>query len=230
MFSALSAVKNPPDPLLWLLQSNDTGYPSGGYAHSYGLEELVRVGVVKDPESLERFLMKQVVPQLLLFELPFFRKAHEAASAGDSETLQEFDAELDAWRIAPELRDASRRVGSQRLSLLCELDDSEFISNFRKTNPRAHHLVVTAIELRNVPVKDAARAFAFQAVVAGTAASMKLMRIGQIACQTILNRVLIALGSEVDASLENEIYGFFNPLLEIASLKHATSHERLFIS
>ena len=218
------------DPLLWLLQSNDTGYPSGGYAHSYGLEELVRVGVVKDPESLERFLKKQVVPQLLRFELPFFKKAHEAASTGDSETLREIDAELDAWRIAPELRDASRRVGSQRLSLLCELDDSEFISDFRKTNPRAHHLVVTSIELRNIPLADAARAFAFQAVVAGTAASMKLMRIGQIACQTILNRVLIALGSEVDGSLENDIDGFFSPLMEIASLKHATSHERLFIS
>ena len=39
--------------LLWILQSNDTGYPSGGYAHSYGLEELVRVGVVKDAAGLE---------------------------------------------------------------------------------------------------------------------------------------------------------------------------------
>jgi len=59
---------------------------------------------------------------------------------------------------------------------------------------------------------------------------MKLMRIGQIACQTILHRVLGALSSEVDASLESEVDGFFNPLLEIASLRHAHSHERLFIS
>ncbi len=174
--------------------------------------------------------MKQIVPALLRFELPFFKKAHSAASEGDFISLRDIDAELDAWRIAPELRDASRRVGSQRLGLLCELDDSVFISDFRKTNPRAHHLVVTTIELRNVPVKDAARAFAFQSLVAGTAASMKLMRIGQIACQTILNRVLTALGSEVDASLEKDIDGFFNPLLEIASMKHETSHERLFIS
>ncbi len=216
--------------LLWLLQSNDTGYPSGGYAHSYGLEELVRVGVVKDPESLERFLMKQVVPALLRFELPFFRKAHLAASTGCSGTLRGIDAELDAWRIAPELRDASRRVGSQRLGLLCELDSSPFISDFRKTNPRAHHLVVTAIELRDLPVQDAARGFAFQSVVAGTAASMKLMRIGQTACQTILNRVLIMLDPRINGSLGQEAEGFFNPLLEIASLKHATSHERLFIS
>jgi urease accessory protein len=218
------------DSTFWLLQSNDTGYPSGGYAHSYGLEELVRVGVVKNPESLERFLMRQVVPALVRFELPFFSNAHRAASEADAASLREMDRELDAWRIAPELRDASRRVGSQRLSLLCELDDAPWIHAFRKSNPRTHHLVVTAIELRGIPVAEAARAFAYQSIVAGTAASMKLMRIGQIACQSILHRVLAALGSEVDASLECEIDGFFNPLLEIASLRHAHSHERLFIS
>ena len=216
--------------LLWLLQSNDTGYPSGGYAHSYGLEELVRVGIVKDPESFEQFLVKQIIPALLKFELPLFGRAHRAAHEGNLGALREIDAELDAWRIAPELRDASRRVGSQRLAMLCELDHSALVIDLRKTNPRAHHLVVTAIELRDTAARDAARAFAFQAIVAGTAASMKLMRIGQIACQSILHRVLNALDPEVDASLEKDVDGFFNPLLEIASLKHAHSHERLFIS
>ena len=223
-------VKFSPNPLFWLLQSNDTGYPSGGYAHSYGLEELVRVGVVHDPESLERFLKKQILSALLRFELPFFAKAHSAAVDENLTALREIDSELDAWRIAPELRDASRRVGSQRLSLLCELDRSTFITEFRKSTPRAHHLVVTAMELRSVPVTDAACAFAFQSIVSATAASMKLMRIGQISCQSILHRVLTELGPQIDHSLTKEIDGFFNPLLEIASLKHAFSHERLFIS
>lgn len=216
--------------LLWLLQSNDTGYPSGGYAHSYGLEELVRVGVVKDSESLENFLNRQVVPALLRFDLPFFRKAHLAAAAGKIHDLLEMDSELDAWRIPAELRDAGRRVGSQRLTLLCELDASDLVIGLRKASPRAHHLVVTALELRAVPVEDAARAFAFQSVVAASSASMKLMRIGQTACQRILHRVLTGLEAQADESLTREPDGFFNPLLEIASLKHAFSNERLFIS
>jgi urease accessory protein len=216
--------------LLWLLQSNDTGYPSGGYAHSYGLEELVRVGVVKDAVSLENFLGKQVVPALLRFELPFFRKAHQAAAAGDADALLAMDSELDAWRIPSELRDAGRRVGSQRLNLLCDLDASDLVIAVRKARPRAHHLIVTALELRAVPVADAARAFAFQSIVAGTSASMKLMRIGQTACQGILHRVLAGLEAGAAESLAREPDGFFNPLFEIASLKHAFSNERLFIS
>ena len=216
--------------LLWILQSNDTGYPSGGYAHSYGLEELVRVGVVSDAAALEQFLRKQVVPGLLKFELPFFKQAHTAAAASDLNTLLKLDTELDAWRIPAELRDAGRRVGSQRLNLLCELDGAELIKHHRAACPRSHHLVVTALELRDAPLGEAARAFAFQALIAGTSASMKLMRIGQTACQTILHRVLTDLEGEVDTALEKEADGFFNPLLEIASLKHAFSHERLFIS
>jgi urease accessory protein len=216
--------------LLWILQSNDTGYPSGGYAHSYGLEELVRVGVVKDAAGLEKFLMRQLVPGLLRFELPYFAKAHGAAKAGDLVALQAMDAELDAWRIPAELRDAGRRVGSQRLGLLCELDGGEMVSGFRKLCPRAHHMVVTALELRDVSVEDAGRSFAYQAVVAGTAASMKLMRIGQTVCQGILSRVLSELEGRADAALASHETGVFNPLLEIASLKHAFSNERLFIS
>ena len=216
--------------LLWLLQSNDTGYPSGGYAHSYGLEELVRAGVVKDAKGLEGFLEKQLVPNLLKFELPFFAKAHGVAAAGDIGKLVALDEELDAWRIPAELRDAGRRVGSQRLGLLAELDGAEVVVKLRSSCPRAHHLIVTAVELRGMELGQAARAFAFQAVVAATAASMKLMRIGQIACQKALHRTLAEMEPEVDASLTREPDGFFNPLLEIASLKHAYSNERLFIS
>ncbi|MBC7980971.1 MAG: urease accessory protein UreF [Armatimonadetes bacterium] len=218
------------DGLMWLLQANDTGYPSGGYAHSYGLEELVRAGVVRDGEGLERFLSKQVVPGLLRFELPFFARAHGAAAAGDAGALVELDGELDGWRIAAELRDASRRVGSQRLELLWRLDGGELVTGHRRSCPRSHHLVVTALELRELAVGVAGRAFAYQAVVAGTAAAMKLMRIGQTACQGILYRVLGELGGEVDAAVLREVDGFFNPLLEIAALRHAFANERLFIS
>ena len=63
-----------------------------------------------------------------------------------------------------------------------------------------------------------------------TAASLKLIRIGQTACQQILHHTLAKLGPELDSALGREADGWFNPLLEIASLRHARSHARLFIS
>jgi urease accessory protein len=45
-----------PDPMLWLLQANDSAYPSGAYAHSFGLEEVVESGIVRTAADLEDFL------------------------------------------------------------------------------------------------------------------------------------------------------------------------------
>jgi urease accessory protein len=220
----------PPDPWLWLFQANDTAYPSGAYAHSFGLEELVEAGVVLTAVDLENFLQKQILPALLTFEIPFFVRAHSAAFAGDCAELQKLDAELDAWRIPAELRDASRRIGSQRLDLLAQLDPSELVASYREQAPRSHHLIVAALELSGVPVAQAARAFAFQSVAGLAAASMKLMRIGQTSCQQIVRRTLVALGENIDDSLSQPVNGWFNPLIEIASLRHVRANSRLFIS
>ena len=218
------------DPLLWLLQTNDSTYPSGAYAHSFGLEEIVESGVVCDAAGLEAFIEKQIIPALLTFEIPYFAKAHATAAALDRDLLLALDLELDAWRIPAEIRDASRRIGSQRLELLASLDGSPFLIEFHQQRPRCHHLVVAALELSALPVSQAARAFAFQSIAGLTAASMKLIRIGQSACQQILRRSLEKLGTDLDAALVREPNGWFNPLLEISSLRHARSHARLFIS
>ena len=220
----------PTDPILWLLQANDTAYPSGAYAHSFGLEELVETGVVSTATDLENFLVKQILPALLTFEIPYFARAHAAAVEGNCNELLALDAELDAWRIPAELRDASRRIGSQRLDLLVQLDPTPLVIEYRQLSPRSHHLVVTALELAAVPVRQAARAFAFQTIAGLAAASMKLMRIGQTSCQQIVRRTLVNLGGKIDDSLAQPVDGWFNPLLEIASLRHARANQRLFIS
>ena len=49
-----------------LLQTTDTLFPSGGYAHSYGLEEMVALGRVKSKQDLEEFLMQQVFQNFIL--------------------------------------------------------------------------------------------------------------------------------------------------------------------
>ena len=218
------------DPLLWLLQTNDTSYPSGSYAHSFALEELVEAGAVAGADGLGDYLLRQVVPALLRFEVPFFVAAHAAAVTDDGRRLLELDAELDAWRLPAELRDASRRIGSQRLDLLVRLDPCPLVRSLHRASPRCHHLVVAAVELRNCTAAQAARAVGYQALAAQTSASMKLLRIGQTACQSLLSRALAAFAAGLPAALRRTPDGWFNPLVETASLRHARSRSRLFIS
>ena len=54
-----------------LIQTTDTLFPSGGYAHSYGLEEMVALEKVHSKEDLEEFLIHQILPSLEKLELPY---------------------------------------------------------------------------------------------------------------------------------------------------------------
>lgn len=222
-----------PDWLPWLLQVNDSQFPSGAYAHSLGLEEIVQAGVVKRPDDLETFLHQQILPSLVAFELPLFAAAQRAADAGELETLLALDRDLDAWKLSAELRAASRQLGSRRLALIRQLEAEQSLSDhYAGRGAPCHHLIICALELRSLPVAAAACAFAHQTLSGYTAAAMKLIRLGQESAQRILRRAVTTLAVQIEAALTTPATeaGWFNPLLEIASMRHARAHERLFIS
>lgn len=222
-----------PEWLPWLLQVNDTQFPSGAYAHSLGLEELVQRAFVKEPDDVEAFLKQQIVPSLCAFELPYLARAHAAAVAHDLAALRRLDDELEGWKLAAELRQASRQLGSRRLALTRKLADSSLAADYAATDAPCHHLIVCAIEFQSVPVVAAACAFAQQTVSGYATSAMKLVRMGQERCQLMIRSVMMQLIPRLEASaavVPDQRIGWFNPLLEIASMRHARAQERLFIS
>lgn len=221
-----------PEWLPWLLQVNDSQFPTGAYSHSMGLEELTRRELVRTPDDLETFLHKQIMPGLLAFEIPFLARSHDAACSEDVAALHQLDTELDAWKLAEELCQASRQLGSRRLSLIMKLDPDALLQSYAESAPPCHHLIVCALELRKLPVTAAACAYAYQSIAGYTSASMKLMRIGQERCQSILRKTMTELAPQIEAAVSrhDKQIGWFNPLIEIASMRHSRAHERLFIS
>lgn len=221
-----------PEWLPWLLQVNDSQFPSGAYAHSMGLEELVQHGFVKNADDLETFLHRQIIPSLLNFELPFLLQAHAAASKADHEALRRLDEDLDAWKLAGELRQASRQLGSRRLSLVQKLNVDDFLSTYVQSAAPCHHLIACALETRHLPVSAACCAFGLQTLSGYAISAMKLIRLGQERCQLIIRGSMMLLAGSLDGmiSASETRIGWFNPLLEIASMRHARANERLFIS
>ena len=221
-----------PDWLPWLLQVNDSAFPSGAYAHSLGLEELVQTGVVNSPETLETFLHQQIIPALLTFDIPMLKAAHQCAAEGHLKGLLALDQAMDAWKLPAELRSASRQIGSRRLTLIRRLDNSPQSSQYGLDGAPCHHLIVCALELHTLPSEAAACAFAQQTIAGYATAAMKLMRLGQERCQAMIRRAVLALLPQIQQAcqLPPDQAGWFNPRLEIASMRHARAAERLFIS
>lgn len=229
------------DALSWLpflLQTSDALFPTGAYAHSLGFEECVRLGMVRDEATLRAMLIEQSVPALREQELPYLRFAWEAARAGHLAELRRIDGEIDAWKLAPETRAASAQLGGRRLKALRTISGAPLLAAFETLLAqgacRGHHLSVCGLQavVAGVPLEAALAAYYYQALAAICAAALKLIRIGQDGVQRALRAASLEAEATVRASLAvpREAAGWFNPLLEIASLRHARAEERLFIS
>ncbi|HEY5753866.1 MAG TPA: urease accessory UreF family protein [Chthoniobacterales bacterium] len=196
---------------------------------------MVRLGVVRDEVTLREFVEEQIAPALACLELPYVRFAFWAK---DLEELCRIDAEIEAWKLAREVREASKQIGGRRLRGLRTISEEVLLAEFedaiRQDRALGHHLVVCALQARveNVPLEAALAAYAYQSIAATCGAALKLIRVGQDACQRVLRAGALQIPEAIAKSLEvmREDAGCFNPLLEIGSMRHEFAEERLFIS
>lgn len=224
--------------LPFLLQTADALFPTGAYAHSLGFEEAVNLSLVRDEVTLRSFLLDQIVPAQREQELPYLHFSLTSAAAGDIEELCRIDAEISAWKLAREAREASAQLGTRGLKGLCEICSSPLLRDFERAInrgfARGHHLAVCGLQaaVEGVPPRAALLTYFYQSLSAVCGAAMKLIRIGQSGCQRVLREAGATAAASVADSLrvERVSAGWFNPLLEIASMRHERAEERLFIS
>ena len=223
-----------------LIQTTDTLFPSGGYAHSYGLEEMVALNKVQSREDLEVFLIHQILPGLEKLELPYVRYSLEGVEKNDLDELVKINEEISAWKLTREVREAGSSQGAQLLRMILEIYQcpisEEFKQLLQEKGDPCQQITATAL-LRNVqgaPLTSSLVAWIYQTVSNFCSASIKLLRLGELACQKIIHRCLDA--ENIRRLLSNsqkvnrEKAGFFNPMLDLASARHELAFSRLFIS
>jgi urease accessory protein len=222
-----------------LLQISDPLFPTGAYAHSMGLEQWAAACGYTSGKDLEHFFISHAGPSLARLELPYLRYLRTAVQAGDWGAIAELDAEIDAWKWANEIREASVAQGRGRLRLLKKLwPDCELIAKyaaaFEAGEVRGHHLVVSALQFERlaVPEEAALMAYGYQSLANFVSASIKLLRISPESAQAALHDGLDRLPAWVAESLDvpRDSAGWFAPAFDIQCARHATAFSRLFIS
>jgi urease accessory protein len=226
--------------LLGLLQVGDSFYPTGAYAHSFGLEALIDLGVVRDRSTLSAFIRLSVLPALRHAELPLAAHAYAALDpvSPDWSLIREISTLAHALKSPRELRAATENIGRQRAELLSRLHAHPLAADYLARAAAAswpHSAAVSAAlegRVLGAPRDAVLAGIAYSTLSATLAAAMKLLRIGQNAGQSLLTEALaqtaplISTASDIPLS---EI-GWFNPWLDIAAARHESAPARMFIS
>jgi urease accessory protein len=224
---------------LALFQLGDSLFPSGAFAHSFGLEQLAREGVLRRPDDVQRYVESLLRQTLAPCDANAALRAFEAARDDNLRSVIDADRALYRTKAPYELRAASLATGRRLIDEVSPHVDAPFLHEYASavkadrslgTQPVAFGVVCAVLG-----ISDGESVAASLLLVSATAvmqASMRLMPISHRDVQATLHylRPIIAeLASDVTAGGARPLRSF-QPLQDIASMRHEAATARLFAS
>jgi urease accessory protein len=226
------------ESVLAVLQLADGLFPSGGFAHSFGLETYAQDGRVSDRDGLEAFVVAHLEGAAGPSDAVAVTAAVRAAVDDDHAGWLALDGRLEAMKTVPEFRAASRQMGRQTARVADAIAREPFMTTLARAidddlTP-GHHAAVfgAALGRRGVDAETAATAFLYSTAALLVGAGLRLVSVGQLDGQKILTAVgprVARLAAMAAVTSVNEMWSF-TPALELAGLRHAGLEMRLFRS
>lgn len=224
--------------LYTLLQIVDSLFPSGAFAHSYGLE-----GLLEKPGQLDASALRTTVEaiwsgHLLRTDGLFGLATHRAITGGNVDLVCELDRQLLAMKLARELRTASTSTGRSFLAEVCPLLPSRHLTELRAhvesgRSPGNYAVVFhAAAAVSGATEAQSLLAWGYQTVAQMTATLMRLGAVGHRGAVVLLGalRETVETGSRELLEHDMTVASSFAPSLEIASMRHERQYSRLFRS
>jgi len=228
----------PAEGLLALLQLADSGFPSGSFSQSYGIEQLIRDGRLSIPVEVEAFVGSVLRQCVATADAVAAHTAASASARGDLEAVIAVDRALYRTRAARELRNASLATGRRLAEEAGACDPEEpllagYRARLRADKTLGMHPVAFAVagNALGVEVEMIGPALLLGAATIMLQAAMRLGRISHRDVQAALHRLRpeTAYLAEAAASEAGPLRSF-HPLQEIASMRHEIAEIRLFAS
>ena len=222
--------------LLALLQLSDSAFPSGSFTHSYGVEQLINQRLITRTADLEAFVTSCITNVVATADA---RAAYEAAAASDLDSVLRVDRGLYRTKAAAELRVACLQTGRRLVEEAAIHVEAPLLQAYARAlhadvtlgcHPVAFGVVNAALA---VEPSDAAAAFMLTAANAMLQAAMRLGRISHRDAQAALHRLrplIDNLTQRMETADRDTPLLAFQPLQEIASMRHQRAETRLFAS
>jgi urease accessory protein len=218
-----------------LLQMASQALPIGGYSHSCGLEAAIDAGLVRDEESVRRWIADVLAYSMAAYEMPALHDMGEAWIARDRAALERLNAEFLASRESAELRGATVQMGFSMRALLAALPAlPDFLHDTLRSmeEPSLPCVWSGAAGAWAIPAPEAMAAYLWSWAENQVLVAIKCVPIGQSAAQRVLLKIgeAIAELAERGLSCEEHMRSNFAPGLAILCSQHETQYSRLFKS
>ena len=215
---------------MWtLLQLADSAFPTGGFAHSAGLEAAAQAGEVQGPDGVQRFA-REAIWQAGWGALPLVRGAFR-----DDSALPVLDARADAFLANHVANRASRTQGRAFLSTAVRVFPDRMAPLQARASGLKLHLAPiwgAAVSALQIALADAQRVFLWSTARNVLSAAVRLGLAGTHEAQALL----ASLGSLLDqvhatcGELGVDALAQPAPLADLLQGTHDRLYSRLFQS
>jgi len=227
------------DPrLLTLLHFADSALPTGGYAHSFGLERYCQAGLVRDRHGLERFLVTQLEGATGPCDATAAAGALRAIARDDIAACHRLDGELEAMKVVREFREGSRQMGRQTLRVAATLTGDRRLAAYLEAvearRTPGHHAIAFGMTagVLGWEASAAATALLYSTTALLVGAALRLLPIGQLEGQSVLwslHPVIERVAREAAERAPGDLWSF-TPGQDIQGMLHERMDARLFRS
>ena len=222
-------------PLLTLLQLTDSFFPTGAFAHSFGLETYVQLELVNDPEAFEMFLRSTLHHGFRNSDVVAIGLTYKATGI---EQIIDLDARLTAMKIARESREGSIKIGKQFLRNTAILERNEMLDEYtervRSGRCAGHHAIAYGLvgSTAKIDLFSAVLGYLHAHIVGQVSAAVRLIPLKPTDGQRIIQAIrpeLIDIARYAEEASMDDLSGF-TPGLDIRGMQHERLYSRLFIS
>jgi urease accessory protein len=203
-----------------VLQLADSAFPTGGFAHSGGLEALVAAGEVSDEASLRRFLRDALV-QAASGACPFVEATGE---------VRAIDAECDRFLVSDVANRASRTQGRAFLDTASRIFPHSEIAELREIlrgSPR-HHAPVFGAVARALGIARPSQLFLHVTLRGLSSAAVRLGVVGPHRAQRVVFDLAPSISTLAVPAVAEAVWT--SPIHELFQGTHDRLYARLFQS
>jgi len=227
--------------LLAVLQLADSGFPSGRYTLSHGLESFAQSGALPSPPapSLTELLRDAVRFGVAPSDGVALACAHRAVR-GDGrvelDAIVRADERLSAVKLAREGRQASMRTGRALLRTAVDAMGTALLVDYADlvdvgASP-GNHAVVLGIVCADfdVPRLEAVAGELFAFSAGWVAAAVRLALIDHRVAQRILCHMHTVIAGAASTALERDVDDISSctPVIDVMAMRHEDADERVF--